>query len=62
MLHCSVFHGWLDLVTIHDGVDEGDDLLLSVVLDGDGGDDGDVGGGDAGLCHVHAGANHQNHL
>ena len=62
MLHCSVFHGWLDLVTIHDGVDEGDDLPLSVVLDGDGGDDGDVGGGDAGLCHVHAGANHQNHL
>ena len=47
-------------MTIHDDVDEGDVLPLSVVVDGDGGDDGGVG--DADLCHVHADANHQNHL
>ena len=47
-------------MTIHDGVDEGDVLPLSVVADG--GDDGGVGDGDADLCHVHDGATHQNHL
>ena len=44
-------HGWLDLVTTHDVVDENDVLVPDY-------DDDDVGDGDDTLCHVHADANH----